>query len=154
MPHSIDFEQSVPLPRERVFAFFGDVRNLQRLTPPAYALTFRGPVPASLAVGVVIDYRLRLRGLPCGWRTLISRWEPPGLFVDEQLRGPYRRWVHTHHFTDSPAGTTIHDHIEYALPFGPLGDLAAGWVRRELTRLFAFRREAIHNWAVTAGAGG
>ena len=94
--------------------------------------------------GALIDYRLGLRGVPLRWRTRIARWEPDQAFVDEQLRGPYVLWHHTHTFREVPGGTAIGDHVRYELPFGPLGRLAhALVVRRQLDTIFRFRTEAV-----------
>ncbi len=102
--------------------------------------------------GAVIDYSLRLWGVPFRWRTLISRWDPPLLFVDEQLRGPYRSWVHTHRFADLGEGRTlITDEVRYALPWWPLDRVARPVVARQLTRIFRYRQGRVRALVLPAG---
>jgi ligand-binding SRPBCC domain-containing protein len=101
-----------------------------------------------MRAGTRIEYRIRVFGLPLTWRSLISRWDPPNEFVDEQLRGPYRQWIHTHRFRDHVdpvrgAGTLIEDEVRYRIPGGPLGRLLHPLVRRELEHIFRFRQTAI-----------
>jgi ligand-binding SRPBCC domain-containing protein len=142
--HLLEQTQLVPRPRAEVFAFFSDAANLERLTPPFLSFQILTPAPIEMRPGALIDYRLSLFGLPFHWRTEIEVYQPGFRFVDVQLRGPYRRWHHTHTFADAPGGTLIGDRVEYALPFGPLGDLArALLVRRQLETIFAYRRRVI-----------
>jgi ligand-binding SRPBCC domain-containing protein len=142
--HLLERSQRVPRPRAEVFAFFADAGNLERLTPPFLSFQVLTPAPIEMRPGTLIDYRLSLFGLPFRWRTEIEVFEPGVRFVDVQLRGPYRRWHHTHTFADVPGGTLIGDRVEYALPLGPLGELAhALLVRRQLDTIFAHRRQVI-----------
>lgn len=139
--HRLVSDFILPRPLHEVFAFFSDVHNLERITPPwlNFSILTRD---VALRDGALIDYRIRLRGLPMRWRTRIALWEPPHRFVDEQLRGPYRLWHHTHEFTAVAGGTRMVDTVRYALPLGPLGSLAHRlFVRRDLERIFAYRRE-------------
>jgi ligand-binding SRPBCC domain-containing protein len=137
-------EQLIPRSRDRLFAFFADARNLERLTPSALHFQVLTDGPIEMRAGAVIDYRLRLSGLPFRWRTLIEAWDPPYRFVDVQAKGPYAHWRHTHTFDAVPDGTLMHDRVEYALPFGPLGGLAHRlFVARKLKAIFAFREETI-----------
>jgi ligand-binding SRPBCC domain-containing protein len=95
--------------------------------------------------GTLIDYRLKLLGVPFGWRTRIAAWDPPHRFVDDQIRGPYKVWIHTHTFEAVAAGTRMRDHVRYALPLAPFGNLALPIVRRQLGRIFEYRRQAMSN---------
>jgi ligand-binding SRPBCC domain-containing protein len=135
--------QIVPLGPGETFAFFSDVANLGAITPPWLHFHVLNP-DVVLGPGALIDYRLRVRSIPVQWRTRIDAWEPERRFVDSQVRGPYRDWVHTHEFEPVEGGTLIVDRVRYRLPLGPLGAVAhALVVRRDLVRLFDYRREAI-----------
>jgi ligand-binding SRPBCC domain-containing protein len=130
---------------DEVFPFFADARNLEAVTPPWLGFRVVTPGPISMAAGALIEYRLRLHGVPLRWRTTIAVWDPPRRFVDVQLSGPYRMWHHTHYFSRAPdGGTVMRDTVRYALPFGPLGALAHRLlVQRDLDRIFDFRRDAV-----------
>jgi ligand-binding SRPBCC domain-containing protein len=131
----------VPRPIGEVFAFHADAGNLQALTPPFLDFTILTPGPIEMRPGALIRYRLRLYGIPMRWLTEISAWEPPRRFVDTQLKGPYRRWVHEHTFVEQDGGTEIRDRVTYAVPFG---SLSHGWaVAPNLRRIFRFRHQAL-----------
>lgn len=131
--------QVVPGPVERAFAFFADPLNLEAITPPW--LRFRIlEAPPELGRGSFLRYRLRLFGIPLGWRTEITGWSPPHAFTDTQIAGPYRVWVHSHRFSAVPAGTEIYDHVRYRIPGGPAATLVdRALVRRWLREIFDYR---------------
>ncbi|MCM2283091.1 MAG: TIGR01777 family oxidoreductase [Bdellovibrionaceae bacterium] len=138
------FEQWFPVRTEDVFAFFSDERNLEAITPPFLNFKVLGKSTPALGEGTLIDYRLRLRGVPVKWRTRIDSWQPGRCFVDSQLKGPYETWRHTHEFEPLGNGTLVRDRVRYRLPLGRLGSLAAGlMVARDVQSIFNFRRKKI-----------
>ena len=141
--YRLERAQVVPRGREEVFPFFADPMNLERITPPFLHFRIVTPPPLEMRPGLLIDYRLRLYGIPLGWRTRIEAWEPPHGFTDVQVSGPYRSWVHRHEFVEVSGGTEVRDCVDYVLPFGPLGRIAHPLVRASLDRIFAYRRGAI-----------
>jgi ligand-binding SRPBCC domain-containing protein len=139
--HLFESKLLLPCPRDEVFSFFADATNLEAITPPWLRFGILSPLPITMQAGVLIDYRLRLHGWPIRWRTRISVWEPPFCFVDEQLRGPYRLWVHRHTFEETNDGTLCSDVVRYAVPGGGL--INALFVRREVEKIFAYRTRAL-----------
>jgi ligand-binding SRPBCC domain-containing protein len=143
--HHLERSQRVEVPIDRAFAFYGDERNLEPLTPPWLHFEVTTARPISMASGTLLEYRLKLHGVPIRWRTRIDSWEQPTRFTDFQEKGPYKLWEHTHTFEpDGDGATIIRDHVRYAIPFGPLGTLAHRlFVRRDLERIFDYRRDAV-----------
>mgnify|MGYP001824672668 CR=1 FL=1 len=143
--HVLERRQTVAAPLDEVFAFFARPENLAEITPPGLGFQILTPSPIAMKEGAVVDYVVSLAGLPLRWRTLITAYEPPHRFVDEQLAGPYSFWHHTHTFGEAPGGgTELGDVVRYALPLGPLGELAhALVVRRQIDGIFAHRHAVI-----------
>ena len=142
-PHVLETSMTLPLGREAVFAFFAEAQNLERITPPELRFRIISPTPIEIATGTLINYRLSLFGLSFTWRSQISRWDPPHSFVDEQLKGPYSLWHHTHTFAESSEGTVIGDRVLYRLPLWPLSEIGLPLVKLQLKRIFAYRQQAI-----------
>ncbi len=142
MIYTLSALTQLPLPRGQVFDFFSKAENLGRITPPSLGFDIHTPLPVVMGNGTLIDYTVRLHGIPIRWRSKITRWNPGVEFVDEQIKGPYAMWVHTHRFRDVAGGTEISDEVKYKLPFGVLGRIAHFFVRRELDGIFAYRETA------------
>ena len=139
--HRFESELWLPVEREALFPFFADAANLNEITPPWLHFRIVAEEPVEMRPGALIDYKLRVRGIPFRWRTRISSWEPPHRFVDEQIRGPYRLWIHEHTFRPRDGGTLIRDSVLYAVPFDRL--LHRWLVRPDIERIFAFRALAL-----------
>ncbi len=147
--HVVDRSQHLPGPPAVVFSLFSDAFNLERITPPWLGFRVLTPGPVAMACGTEIEYRLRLHGMPIRWLTRIEVWDPPLRFVDVQIRGPYRLWEHTHTFVPDDERTLMRDTVRYALPLGPLGELARrAFVARDLARIFDFRHDAVRSLLV------
>lgn len=151
-PHVLDTSLFLPLAPERIFPFFADAGNLEAITPPWLNFSIVTERPIDLHEDSIIDYRLRLRGVPLVWRTRIASYDPPRMFVDEQVKGPYRLWRHTHLFQPvgpiggRPPGTLVRDRVEYLLPRLPPGVsqlVHLLLVRPDLERIFSYRQRRI-----------
>ena len=126
-----------------MFPFFADAQNLERLTPPWLSFRILTPPPIDMHVGALIDYRISLRGIPMRWRTRIARWEPDRAFADEQLRGPYAIWHHTHTFTPQDGGTVLGDDVVMRPRGGPMAPLVMKFVRGDVERIFQYRAKVM-----------
>jgi ligand-binding SRPBCC domain-containing protein len=131
----------LPRPRTEVFDFFTDAHNLQILTPDFLNFEILTPRPIPMYAGALIDYRLRVHGIPVRWRTKITTWEPPLRFVDEQIRGPYRQWIHEHRFVEKDGGTLCNEEVRYAVWGGAVVNNL--FVRRDVRAIFEFRRKKL-----------
>ena len=131
-------------PIEEVFEFFSDAGNLELITPPELKFRIITPLPLQMGKGTLIDYRIKLNGIPFNWKTEITEWEPPYRFVDTQIRGPYRVWIHEHTFLASGNNTIVRDKVSYLPPglfMEPL--ISTLFVRKKLERIFDYRGEQI-----------
>jgi ligand-binding SRPBCC domain-containing protein len=142
--YTLQRNQYLPFPLEEVFEFFSSPGNLSRITPDSLGFHILTPSPIVMKVGTVIDYSIRLGIVPVRWRTLITTYEPPFQFVDEQINGPYAFWHHRHSFRAVGDGTEIHDLVHYVLPGGVVGELVhLLLVRRQLETIFDHRARVI-----------
>jgi len=131
----------LPQSRDKVFAFFSDAQNLDLITPPW--LHFRTLTRGSgeMRPGMLMDHRLRLHGFPLRWRSKITDWDPPARFVDEQVSGPYRLWIHEHRFEERNNGTLVRDHVCYGVLFDFL--IHRLFIRPDIERIFGYREKKL-----------
>lgn len=143
--HTLTREQWVARPLAEVFPFFEEPESLALITPPRMRFRVLTPSPVEMEQGRIIDYSLRVMGMPVRWRSLISTYDPPHCFVDEQLMGPYSFWHHTHRFDECQGGTRLTDVVRYALPALMPSPVAAAvhrlQVRPMLEEIFDYRGE-------------
>lgn len=139
--HEFKSEIWLPLSPAELFPFFADAANLDAITPPWLHFQILTPPPIVMRGGTLIDYTLRVRGIPLRWRTRINEWQPPHRFVDEQMRGPYRQWIHEHTFEPRDGATLVRDVVRYAVPLDSL--LHRWFVRPDIEKIFQYRSEAL-----------
>jgi hypothetical protein len=138
-------EQWVSQPIEEVFEFYKDANNLERITPPWLSFNVQRVSTDEMQDGTEIEYKLKIRGLPIRWVSLIKEWSEPDRFVDTQIKGPYKRWYHRHEFERLGNGTLVRDHVEYSVPLGVLGKIfALPLVEKDVKTIFAYRNKVTH----------
>jgi len=143
--HEFKTTIKLPLGIEEVFSFFCNTANLKKITPPQFHLQPLTPQPIEITQGIIMNYKLRLYGFPLRWQLKIANWDPPYQFIDEQIRGPFRLWRHTHRFREENGATIIEDHLHYALRFWPMGEIASPLVRAQVKWLFRYRKQAVQD---------
>ena len=142
--YTLESNQFINKPIEEVFQFFSIPENLSLITPAKLGFKILSPNPIKMEVGRLIDYNIYLMGIPIHWRTLITDYEPPNMFVDQQIKGPYAMWHHTHTFHKVKGGVEIKDRVVYSIPFGFLGRLLNYlWIKRDLNNIFLHRKKVI-----------
>ena len=136
--------QFIPQPIEQVFSFFSKPENLELITPRNLHFSILTSIPIDMKTGQVIDYLIRLKGIKICWSSIISSYDPPHSFVDEQIQGPFTNWVHSHNFKEKNGGTIIIDHVKYSIPFGLIGRIANNiFVEKDLVDIFDYRKKTI-----------
>jgi ligand-binding SRPBCC domain-containing protein len=140
----LERETWVPRPVEEVFDFFSRVENLEALTPDSLGFQILTPLPIEMRKGQLIEYRLKFGLLTMRWQSIVSSWEPPWRFVDDQLKGPYRKWSHEHTFEEIKGGTMVRDYVQYEVPGWFLEPLVhAVFVAPRLRAIFDHRARAM-----------
>ncbi|MES2559664.1 MAG: SRPBCC family protein [Bacteroidota bacterium] len=145
-PHILETTTIIKRPLSDVFDFFGKAENLNLLTPPELDFTITSPLPIQMKTGAIINYRIKLNGIPFTWRTEICEWNPPHQFVDTQVKGPYVRWHHTHRFKEINGITEMTDRIEFLSPgwiLEPLINIL--FVERKVKQIFAYREQQLNS---------
>lgn len=135
--------QWLPKEPKQVFSFFSNAENLEALTPPWIKFKIMTPMPIEIGKGTLIDYKLKVHGLPIKWRTEIAEWSPPYHFVDTQLRGPYNLWHHTHSFTAVDGGTLCADEVRYSPKGGSI--INKLFVEKDVRNIFDYRKQQLEN---------
>lgn len=143
---TIHKESKINATLSQVFEFFSKAENLEKLTPEFLNFKILTPPPIKMKKGLEIDYEIRLYGFPIRWKTLIEEWNPPHLFIDTQLSGPYSLWHHTHKFTEENGYTIVQDDVVYR----PKGFIFAGiinhlFVKKDIEKIFNYREKTINS---------
>ena len=139
----VQFEHSswIAAPVENVFDFHKRPDAIELLMPPDQRVRLVSR-EGGLEVGARVEFRIPVGPFWVRWVAVHIAYEENRLFVDEQREGPFAGWVHAHRFEPVNNGTQLTDHIEFALPGGPLIEALAGWaVKQKLRKMFKYRHE-------------
>ena len=145
--YNLEFEQFIDLPIEDVFDFFSKPENLSLITPPRLRFDILTPTPLEMKEGQLIDYSLKILYLiKLHWRTLITDYQKPYKFIDQQIKGPYTLWHHTHTFEEKDGGTLIKDNLKYAIPFGWIGRaIHFIYIKHDINGIFQYRHKILND---------
>jgi uncharacterized protein (TIGR01777 family) len=130
--------------REPVFQFFSSEKNLELLTPKFLNFHVVKKSTVEMNEGTLIEYRLKIHGIPTKWVSKITLWNPGHKFKDFQVTGPYSKWDHTHGFYDLAGGTLLTDQVIYRLPLASFGgNIGHSLVFNDIKKIFSYRRHKI-----------
>ena len=141
-PHILNRETVLNGSIEEVFNFFSKAENLDKITPPILGFRIITPLPVEMKKGTLIDYKIKLNGIPFNWRTEITKWDPPNCFEDTQLKGPYKMWIHEHKFIERNNKTFMTDTVRYISPGGVIEFIPHNLiVKKKVNFIFDYRQK-------------
>ena len=141
-PHILIRETVLNGSIEEVFNFFSKAENLDKITPPILGFRIITPLPVEMKKGTLIDYKIKLNGIPFNWRTEITKWDPPNCFEDTQLKGPYKMWIHEHKFIERNNKTFMTDTVRYISPGGVIEFIPHNLiVKKKVNFIFDYRQK-------------
>ena len=139
-------EQEINSDLDSVFQFFSQPENLSKITPPKMGFHILTPTPIAMKEGAIIDYTVKIFGIPQRWRTMITSYESHKMFIDEQMKGPYSLWHHKHIFLETSNGVKIIDEVTYVLPLQFLQSLVNKIIiAPQIEEIFSYRKKMIIN---------
>ena len=139
--HSI---QALPISKVEAWEFLSDPKNLATITPEHMGFHILSGAEKSMFPGQIIQYKVTpFPGFSTRWVTEITHVSDGEYFVDEQRFGPYALWHHKHFLKTIPGGVAMEDIIDIKLPFGLLGRLAYPMIKKQLTKIFAYRERRL-----------
>ena len=143
--YQLHSEITIKTDLDTAWDFIGSPKNLDLITPDDMIFEIVSDLPEEMHEGLLVEYRV---GIPIlgkqNWLSELKHIRERHSFVDEQLVGPYKLWLHYHEISKVEDGVRFVDHVNYIMPFGPLGEIArAIYVKRQLKRIFDYRTEAM-----------
>lgn len=142
--HFLRRKTVIEKPIAEVFDFFSKAENLNLITPKDLQFAITSQLPIEMKKGALIEYKIKLNGFSFHWQTEISEWNPPYSFVDSQLKGPYKIWIHQHSFVDKETYTEMYDTVEFLSPGWILEPLINRFfVEKRVKEIFDFRESRL-----------
>ena len=144
-PHVLIRKTVIKKNIEQLFDFFSKAENLNSITPPLLGFKIITPLPVEMKKGTIIDYKIKLNGIPFRWRTEITKWEPPYMFEDTQINGPYKIWIHEHRFDEKEGMIIMTDTVRYLSPGGIFEFIPHNlMVKKKVEFIFDYREKVLN----------
>jgi len=120
---AVEFESSIVIgaPPEIVFDLALDVDAHVSSQARARETAIAGVTRGVMGLGDEVTWRAVHFGIPFRMTSRVTELDRPRRFVDEQVRGPFRRFHHEHEFVPNATGTTMIDRVRFTAPAGPIG---------------------------------
>jgi len=134
--YNFESKQTINCSIETVFSFFSSPENLKVLIPPRLGFKILTPSPINMGKGCLIDYLIYFMGIPVHWCSIITDYDPPYMFIDQQIKGPYTLWHHKHTFREIKNGVEIRDRVVYSIPVGWMGRLLHKYWIKKILKIF------------------
>lgn len=136
--------QKIEANLKEVFEFFQKPENLARVTPKWINFSIKSKLPLVMKEGAEFEYTIKLYGIPVYWKTKIIKYSPPDIFIDEQIKGPYKTWIHTHKFRQMDGHVLMEDSVDYDLRGGIFKAIAHRlFVKNSVKKIFKYRKKII-----------
>lgn len=144
---------AIAAPPQRVFELSLEIETHTASMAASGERVIAGVGSGRMKLGDTVTWQATHFGLSWRMTSRISVHEPPTHFVDEQVKGPFKRWHHAHHFEpDGNGGTVMRDIIDFAAPLGPLGTVAERLVlNRYMPKLIRMRNNHLKSAAEADG---
>lgn len=132
---------------ERVFAFHALPDAFERLVPPwENAKIIQKADITKIGSRAIIEQKI-FGLVPVKWIAEHTRYEPPRMFEDVQISGPFKSWRHKHIIEPHVDGAILRDEIEFEPPFSIFGLFAAPiFILPKIEKMFAYRHEVTREW--------
>ena len=142
--YKFEQEQIVDKKLDEIFPFFTKPENLSLITPNWLKFKIKKKSTEKMEENAEFVYTIKFHNIPMFWKTKITKYEPPLIFVDEQVKGPYKKWIHTHTFKEKGDKTILYDKVEYDLYGWFLKGFINKWfVKNSVKKIFEYRRSVI-----------
>ena len=130
-------------PPDALFDFLIRPANIPKISPPDLNVTVIA-APEIVEPGSRITIEARNLGMRHRLTTVVTAVDPNALVADEQIEGPFRKYVHERRLKESPGGVLMTEFIDYEPPGGMLGLLLSkSRLEKYVTEMYEYRVNAM-----------
>jgi uncharacterized protein (TIGR01777 family) len=136
----------MPVSATELFTWHTREGAFERLTPPWESVEIVERSGEGIREGARMTVKLKIGPVSQRWVARHTKYIEGSLFQDEQVSGPFSRWVHTHRmWPEPPSSSVLEDEVVYEPPMGAAGRaLGGGIIRSRLERMFSYRHALTH----------